>query len=108
MMDSSQDTRSDAYARYLERPRFATSLRQLPYRTHLRVLKLGATLDIGCGVGRNLATSPAGSVGVDHNDFSIDAARRAVRADVSRASYFRTLPIISRSPIRKQRSVFRI
>jgi SAM-dependent methyltransferase len=75
--EPNEDTRSDAYATYLKAPRAAASLRQLPYRTHLRFLKLGVTLDIGCGVGRNLGTLGAGSVGIDHNEFSVDACRQA-------------------------------
>lgn len=48
---------------------------QIPYRWNLRRLRLGRTLDIGCGVGRNLAHLAAGSVGVDHNATSVDIAR---------------------------------
>jgi SAM-dependent methyltransferase len=48
---------------------------QAPYRADLRRLKLGATLDIGCGTGRNLVSLPPGSVGVDHNPYSVEAAR---------------------------------
>jgi SAM-dependent methyltransferase len=36
---------------------------------------LGVTLDIGCGIGRNLASLQAGSIGVDHNLTSVRAAR---------------------------------
>ena len=49
---------------------------QAPYRANIRRLRLGRTIDVGCGVGRNLATLAEGSVGVDHNPFSIAAARR--------------------------------
>lgn len=48
---------------------------QRPYRWNLRRLSLGVTLDIGCGIGRNLANLPPGSVGVDHNQESVQAAR---------------------------------
>jgi SAM-dependent methyltransferase len=48
---------------------------QAPYRWNLRRLHLGRTLDIGCGIGRNLAYLPPGSVGVDHNPHSIEVAR---------------------------------
>jgi 2-polyprenyl-3-methyl-5-hydroxy-6-metoxy-1,4-benzoquinol methylase len=52
---------------------------QLPYRLHLRALKLGFVLDVGCGVGRNLINLGGASadvgVGVDHNEESV---RRAV------------------------------
>jgi SAM-dependent methyltransferase len=49
---------------------------QAPYRWNLRRL-LGdrPTLDVGCGVGRNLQNLPAGSVGVDHNASSVEVCR---------------------------------
>jgi SAM-dependent methyltransferase len=49
---------------------------QRPYRWNLRRL-LGdrRTLDIGCGIGRNLVNLPAGSVGVDHNEASVAICR---------------------------------
>jgi SAM-dependent methyltransferase len=50
---------------------------QAPYRWNLRRLHLGRTLDVGCGIGRNLATLPPGSVGVDHNPESVAIARAA-------------------------------
>lgn len=46
-----------------------------PYRWNLRRLGLGRTLDIGCGIGRNLVDLDPGSVGVDHNEQSVAAAR---------------------------------
>ena len=51
---------------------------QAPYRWNLRRL-LGErrTLDVGCGIGRNLAHLPAGSVGVDHNATSVQVCREA-------------------------------
>jgi SAM-dependent methyltransferase len=48
---------------------------QAPYRWNLRRLALGRTLDVGCGIGRNLAHLPAGSVGVDPNPHSVAIAR---------------------------------
>ena len=48
---------------------------QLPWKLHVRFLKLGRTLDVGCGNGRNLSYLPAGSVGVDHNPYSVSTAR---------------------------------
>jgi SAM-dependent methyltransferase len=91
-MTTGDDTRSRAYAGYLKRPRAAASLRQLPYRSHLRLLNLGTTLDVGCGVGRNLAALPAGSVGIDHNAFAVADCRRhgydAFEADAFLASPF--------------------
>jgi 2-polyprenyl-3-methyl-5-hydroxy-6-metoxy-1,4-benzoquinol methylase len=40
---------------------------QAPYRAHLRRLQLGFTLDVGCGIGRNLSHIDGNGVGVDHN-----------------------------------------
>jgi len=49
---------------------------QAPYRWNLRRLKLGRTLDIGCGIGRNLAHLGGNGIGVDHNPDSIATARQ--------------------------------
>lgn len=49
---------------------------QAPYRAHLRRLRLGRTLDVGCGTGRNLRGLDRGSIGVDHNPHSVALARR--------------------------------
>jgi len=49
---------------------------QAPYRWNLRRWKLGKVLDVGCGIGRNLAGLDTGSVGVDHNPHSVEVARR--------------------------------
>lgn len=48
---------------------------QAPYRWNLRRFRLGRVLDVGCGLGRNLANLGSGSVGVDHNAESIRIAR---------------------------------
>jgi 2-polyprenyl-3-methyl-5-hydroxy-6-metoxy-1,4-benzoquinol methylase len=48
---------------------------QRPYRWNLRRLGLGRTLDVGCGLGRNLSALGPGSVGVDHNASSVEVAR---------------------------------
>ena len=48
---------------------------QAPYRWNLRRLHLGRTLEIGCGIGRNLAHLGAGAVGVDHNPTAVAFAR---------------------------------
>jgi SAM-dependent methyltransferase len=50
---------------------------QAPYRWNLRRQGLGRTIDVGCGIGRNLATLEPGSVGVDHNEHSVAVARAA-------------------------------
>lgn len=44
---------------------------QRPYRINLQRLSLGRTLDIGCGIGRNLKALPDNSVGIDHNKYMI-------------------------------------
>ncbi|SMF75832.1 class I SAM-dependent methyltransferase [Pseudobacteriovorax antillogorgiicola] len=48
---------------------------QAPYRWNLRRLKLGYTLDVGCGIGRNLIHLGGNGVGVDHNQTSVSVAR---------------------------------
>lgn len=48
---------------------------QAPYRWNVRRLGLGRTLDIGCGLGRNLAHLGGNGVGVDHNPESVAVAR---------------------------------
>ncbi|HEY6328039.1 MAG TPA: class I SAM-dependent methyltransferase [Blastocatellia bacterium] len=48
---------------------------QVPYRWNLRRLSTGLTLDLGCGIGRNLAHLDGNGVGVDHNTASIAVAR---------------------------------
>lgn len=50
---------------------------QLPYRMHLRRLRLGFVLDVGCGLGRNLTNLGGASagVGVDPNADAIAICR---------------------------------
>lgn len=50
---------------------------QAPYHANLRRQGLGRTLDVGCGIGRNLGILDPGSIGVDHNPTSIEIAREA-------------------------------
>jgi SAM-dependent methyltransferase len=50
---------------------------QRPYRWNLKRLNPGRTLDIGCGVGRNLAHLGENGVGVDPNPSCVAAARAA-------------------------------
>jgi len=72
-------TEGEEYARRLEQTQGAWWKRllpvQLPYRWNLRRQHLGVTLDVGCGLGRNLAHLPAGSIGVDHNATAVRIAR---------------------------------
>jgi SAM-dependent methyltransferase len=74
------DTRAEEYAARLETLAGARWKRwlgvQVPYRWNLRRLDLGFTLDVGCGIGRNLAHIGGRGVGVDHNPHSAAAARR--------------------------------
>lgn len=50
---------------------------QAPYRWNIRRLLGGRhVLDVGCGLGRNLAHLGANGVGVDHNPTSIDVCRQ--------------------------------
>ncbi|QBX54302.1 class I SAM-dependent methyltransferase [Nocardioides seonyuensis] len=76
---SAQDTQSEAYAdrlRNLSGARWKQVLDvQRPYRWNLRRQGLGRTLDVGCGIGRNLLNLSADSVGVDHNAESIAECR---------------------------------
>lgn len=79
------DTAGPAYTRRLatlEGARWKRILDvQRPYRWNLRRLDLGRTLDVGCGIGRNLAVLAEGSVGVDHNPSSVAVAcGRGLRA----------------------------
>ena len=48
---------------------------QAPYRWNLRRLNLGFVLEIGCGVGRNLINLSGRGVGIDHNPYSVTAAK---------------------------------
>lgn len=52
----------------LQTPRWKRVLPvQAPYRWNLRRLHLGFTLDVGCGIGRNLVNLDGHGVGIDHN-----------------------------------------
>lgn len=72
-------TDTSAYAERLRRKQTLWWKRllhvQAPYHWNLRRQGLGRTLDIGCGIGRNLGVLPAGSVGVDHNAEMVALAR---------------------------------
>jgi len=72
-----RDTASAAYAERLAALEGARWKRwldvQAPYRWHLRRLRLGFTLDLGCGIGRNLVHLGAG-VGIDPNRESVARA----------------------------------
>ncbi len=74
------DTRGSDYADRLRRKEYARWKQlldvQAPYRWNLRRQQLGRTLDVGCGIGRNMAALSADSVGVDHNADSVREARK--------------------------------
>ena len=75
------DTRDEQYAVRLAtrgQARWKRLLHaQAPYQFNLRRQRLGRTLDVGCGTGRNLVTLDEDSVGVDHNPRSVEFARHA-------------------------------
>src|SRR5439155_15819637 len=72
-------TGTDQYADRLVRLQTARWKRwldvQAPFRWNLRRLDPGFTLEIGCGIGRNLLHLRGQSVGVDTNDHCVRAAR---------------------------------
>lgn len=78
-MDELRDTRDAEYAERLEKLSGAGWKRwldvQAPYRYNLRRLELGRTLDLGCGIGRNLAHLGGNGVGLDHNASAVAVAR---------------------------------
>jgi SAM-dependent methyltransferase len=72
------DTRDAAYSERLQG--YDRGWRRLldaqrPYRWHVRRLELGFVLDLGCGVGRNLAHLGGNGVGVDHSATAVAHAR---------------------------------
>jgi 2-polyprenyl-3-methyl-5-hydroxy-6-metoxy-1,4-benzoquinol methylase len=82
--DATGDGPTTEGAEYTERLRRVTGAGwkrllnvQAPYRWNVRRLRLGFTLDVGCGIGRNLGHLDGNGVGVDHNATSIAVARQA-------------------------------
>ena len=80
-MGAESDTRSREYTERLVRLQRAPWKRllrvQAPYRWNLRRLRPGFTLEVGCGIGRNLEHLDGNAVGLDLNPFSVAEARRA-------------------------------
>ena len=76
---SGQDTASPEYTQRLSRLEGAAWKRvinaQAPYRWNVRRMNLGFTLDVGCGIGRNLSHLDGNGIGVDHNPDSITTVR---------------------------------
>lgn len=77
------NTNSSEYTRRLARVQGARWKRYVPnpYRTWLRGLHLGFTLDVGCGLGRSLRYLDGNGVGVDHNaEFVAECRKRGLTA----------------------------
>ena len=74
-MEPAPNTNTRAYADYLigRQGGLRAKFLQMPYRVHLRNLKTGRTLDVGCGAGRLLKALSADSMGVDHNPLLVQA-----------------------------------
>ncbi len=91
-----QGTQGENYARRLSSKSGARWKRvlnvQAPYRWNLRRQHLGRTLDVGCGIGRNLGSLAPGSVGVDHNPSSIAIARSAGHEAYTTAEWSQSAP----------------
>ena len=85
-------TKSGDYAARLQRREDARWKRllnvQAPYRWNLRRLRLGFTLDVGCGLGRNLYALDG--VGVDHNAEAVEVARSRGFAAFTPAEFARS------------------
>jgi SAM-dependent methyltransferase len=77
--DPEADTRDRRYTDRLIRLQRASWKKwldvQAPYRWNLRRLRPGFTLEIGCGIGRNLEHLRGDGVGLDHNPHSVAVAR---------------------------------
>ena len=72
-------TAGDDYAQRLvrlQRRGWKERLRFLdPYGWQVRSMCRGRVLDVGCGIGRNLAALGPRGVGVDHNDSAVEVCR---------------------------------
>jgi cyclopropane fatty-acyl-phospholipid synthase-like methyltransferase len=79
-MNESEDTSKQTYTNRLyklEYKRWKQLLNvQYPYQRDLLKSKPGRTLDIGCGIGRYLKILPKGSIGIDHNKYSVEQVKR--------------------------------
>ena len=77
--ESARSTNGEDYAQRLVRLQSAPWKRllrvQVVFRWNLRRLKPGFTLEIGCGIGRNLEHLRGESIGVDTNEHCVRAAR---------------------------------
>ena len=79
MSDRPGNTQGDDYTRRLVALQSSWWKRffhvQAPYRWNLRRLHLGLSLELGCGIGRNLLNLDGNGIGVDHNPASVQTAR---------------------------------
>lgn len=79
--DELSPTADKAYAERLMRLQGARWKKVLnvqgPWKWNFRRMRLGRTLDVGCGIGRNLGSLDPASVGVDHNVHAVDIARQS-------------------------------
>jgi 2-polyprenyl-3-methyl-5-hydroxy-6-metoxy-1,4-benzoquinol methylase len=80
MLDNLQNTKQLTYTnRLLNKQKAGWKVFfdvQAPYRWNLQRLKPGFTLDIGCGIGRNLINLKGRGVGIDHNLESVKIAQK--------------------------------
>jgi SAM-dependent methyltransferase len=73
------DTRDESYTQRLIKLQSRWWKKLAPqeiYGWNLRRLKPGLTLDVGCGIGRNLKHLRGRGVGIDHNQHSVEHARK--------------------------------
>lgn len=79
-MTPSTSTAEKAYTERLIRKQMVWWKRlidvQAPYRWNLRRLQPGFTLEVGCGIGRNLLHLRGHGIGVDHSEHSVQIAQR--------------------------------
>jgi SAM-dependent methyltransferase len=70
------ETTGASYADRLKRIQLASWRERIrildPWGRHLRTLKPGYTLEVGCGIGRNLQFLSGHAVGIDHNPTSVE------------------------------------
>jgi 2-polyprenyl-3-methyl-5-hydroxy-6-metoxy-1,4-benzoquinol methylase len=80
MSNNSENTKNSSYTnRLINKQKAGWKIFfdvQAPYRWNLQRLKPGFTLDIGCGIGRNLINLQGRGVGIDHNIESIKIAKK--------------------------------